>query len=847
MQPQARAMNLAPVKPLTKLGEAVKPREYSNLAEFIRELHLHFKNKNVRVRHEVAEQGRMMANLRSGKLELRRDPLYGTLTLLEPLPHQPRSDMHVYPLAQTNSSQLTSVWTLSRPRVVPRLFGDSDRAQIQTALVQQVIDHYATEYLHDEMFNQRESLSMMDYGTAVYGVYYDLTLNKITSVLPVVADTNKNIFPGYQYCMSCPMEGTPKDFKIKGEMLPRCPQCGTYNVSNALAPQTAKVTEVIGGREFEQGDILIQLEPVPAFNWDMRKLIHESSYVQQAIEIPHRLLESLLNVPIEHISPDAEHGIRVMNDLGSRGGSQPGLGRENLLGNTDQNQEGTLGWQEWYRPEIYAGVRFTSDEKTLSGETIKAGVPLEEYFKESLGVLLIGDDLVIGAFDEKCPLFSSVYHIQSHSGYGKGTGDAIEIAADLTQAHSAALATIKRYGAGGGFVYDKRALTRQEAKRILKPGGMAGADLAKSGAARVEDLIHSVTTNEVNQSNMVMIAQLVNMLNMAFQTTDFTQGVADSRVKVDTLGGQQLLQAQQQQRTAAPLRLKGYAWAMVLEEAVSCFRKHVRIPLYFMTGDNFKLTSGKYISGEDLPKRVRCTFVRDSEIPNNELTRQQNLTTMMQAAPGFGVPFVQLMQMEPRIASWFADEYKTDLPIADYGELLMRCRERLDQVIELAGEEEQVAMLTGFAPDPQMSVERILSQLSPPLDASELYHVIKAQILSDYLDNDEVKEWSPLTQMAVRALIMRHYQLDRDFRYGLQVLEAQGQAGVTGAAMAMAAPAMQAERDQATEDEAMGRAADVIGDEEAHLREQEAADADHGRAVELEQIKQRSKGSASKE
>src|SRR5436190_856527 len=114
--------NLAPIEPLRKLNEADKAWESSTFAQFAREKIQSKLNENFEERRQIAGNALMMSNVRSGKLVLDRDPVYGTLALLPHLPTRNDQDLHVYPLAQVNSSQLTSHWTLSRPRCRVRHF-----------------------------------------------------------------------------------------------------------------------------------------------------------------------------------------------------------------------------------------------------------------------------------------------------------------------------------------------------------------------------------------------------------------------------------------------------------------------------------------------------------------------------------------------------------------------------------------------------------------------------------------------------------------------------------------------------------------------------------------------------
>src|SRR5690606_23054294 len=110
--------------------------------------------------------------------------------------------------------------------------------------------------------------------------------------------------------------------------------CGSYNVSDLVPKQVIEVAEVIGSQMIEQGDIGAELLKIPACNWDMRYLMHESPYFAYRSEVPRRFAESVLGVEVSADDPSTDYGLRVINELGTRGGSIEGLGRENLYGNS---------------------------------------------------------------------------------------------------------------------------------------------------------------------------------------------------------------------------------------------------------------------------------------------------------------------------------------------------------------------------------------------------------------------------------------------------------------------------------------------------------------------------------
>lgn len=835
------AINLAPAYPLLN-ADKPEAKEHSGLCEFLREQFQDVINRNVNERREMNESGKLMANLRSGKLIMKRDPIKGGLALLKPLPTTTRKDRHVYPLAQVNSSQLTSIWTLSRPKAVPRHFGDTNKAQIQHALLQRVIEHYDTEWF-DEMFHQRESLAMMDYGTVVIRLSYDDKLNRITQLRPVIEEREQEIFEGYAFCPHCGFEGSPS--QVVMDPMPRCPDCGSYDVPDPVPPIKGMIPDVAGVEEVHQGDIRIEMLPFPALNWDYRVLPQDSDYLLYRQGVSRRFIESLIGVGVAEQDSSDDEGLRILNELGTRGGSVAGWGRENLHGNHEFRGGQTILDEVYLSPERYAGEKLVKDEKTVTGEVLKKGTYLTDIFPEGICAVGVNEmQTVVGIYAEKRRVVGNVYHIQSESGVGKGTQDAVEVSEHLNIAHSAALAQLKRIGAGGGVWYDKEVMTQAEAMELLKPGRVVGVSMRGTQYNSVEGALHQIRHQEINHSNLAMIAQLSNILNIAFQTTDFTQGVADNRVDVNTATGQQMLLAQNQQRSAAPLRLKGWSRARIFEHLIELFREHKQIPEFFSSSDKFSLSRGRYISGADLPKSVKCDFVPDSEQPTNTFTKRQNAEQMLEKSQYWGVPFAELAMGNPRLATWWAGKFQTDIPLFNEEEILIVCQNRLDSLKEVVVEAEQLVGLTGMAPDPMM-MEEVLSQVRPMLSAAEENLPIKAQILSEYLDDDEVEEWSPLLKQAFEALIWRHHELYNQFQYaqkglqmqgeiGLQQMQMQAQAAAMAPQMEAQAQAQAAAGEEAMLGEGLSRAADMIAAEEDHQRAMEQSEADFARQQQLQ-------------
>jgi hypothetical protein len=827
---QVKNKNFAPVEPLRHLQDRLsdRPYEYSSFASMIREFHMEISARHKDEREEIAESGRRMANVRSGKLLLKRDPLYGGLALVKPLPMRPREDRHVYPLAQTNSSQLTSIWSLSQPRIIPRHFGNTPKAQIQHAIIEQIIAQYGAEHL-DEYFNQRESLSMMDYGTVLIRVFYDQRLNTLVGMKPVIDDVNKTLFEGYQACRNCPHEGKPGDYALKGEAMPRCPDCGSYDITDPLDAVSVQAKQVVGQEEIYQGDIACEMLDVPACNWDMRRLAQDSDFFQFRSEVPVKMIRAMLGIDVPESGPEDDFGLSVLNALGTRGGSTEGYGRENAFGNASFSTNRAIMDEDYFDPSWYSGCRLSKPEIIVGGGEIPAGVPLEEVFPDGICAVGFSDmAILVGAFNEKRRIIGSVYHIQSSSGVGKGTTDAVEIYEQLNSAHSANLAVVKRYGAGGGLAYDKEAVTPKEAAKIMKPGGLAGVKMRSTRYNSVENAFAQIETGQLSQANLTMVAQLANLMNIAFQTTEFTSGLINDNIDINTARGQEMLAAQNQQRSAAPLRMKGYSRARVFEELLDLYREHGQLPRYIGRSDKFALSRGRMVAGADLPKNIKCDFAVDTEIPINRYTKNQNAQNMLEKSQFFGVPFTQLVQMNPRMATWWASSFQADIPLFNEQEILIVCQDRIDNLKEIIPMVEEQIQLSGMQAPPEQLAEQLLDELKREVFVDEENHVLKAEILAEYLDDDEVIEWSPLLKAAVQALIRRHRKYDRDSKLFTAKLMAEGQSEIEQQAaapmMQAQAAAAQAAAEQASKEAAMEQMAELAKEEEAHARDQEAAD-----------------------
>lgn len=787
--------NYAPVKPLQNYGKGKAPDSY--LCQFLKEIHLDISRRDIEIRKQIAEIGQLVAALRAGKEFFVHDPILNRYTLIKQTSQRVNNHRRfVTPLAQLNSATITSIWVSSRPKITVQSFGNSARAQIQQGLIEQVVDYYFSQYI-DDLFEQNESLSLMDYGTVLIYPYYHKHLRQLKYLTPIIKNKRKTVFAGYAFCFECGFEGRP--YKFTKRMPEQCPECGSYNVQIATPDIIAEVPEVEKLREHTQGDICLQLRNVPACNWDIRGFWQDSSYTQYVCEVPLKYVQTALDTEVasemQFSEPSENFGLEIVNEIGKRGGSVRHLGRENItFRSSGTPKEVTYMLETHITPAFYAGVKLPKDEKTVCGEVIPKDTPLEKIFPD--GILYVGFNdysLIAGIYNEKRYGVSSVYHLQSHSGYGKGVSDVIEVVEELNHAHTAALEQLKRFGAGGGIWFDERVLTKAQAQALLKPNGLVAVrNLDRAGYQSVEQAIGQLRHPELNQSTMLMIAQLTNLLNISFMTTDFTSGVANEQVNVNTARGQELLHNIMQQRTVAPLRLKGWSRARLAEQVICLFRDYIRVPKYFKHSDKFSLTKGRYVSGADLPEKVYFTFVYDTELPRNSYFQREAVKTMAREITNLGGSFLQLAEAKPRLVAWWAAKFGVhDLPLLNQNEILMVCLDRLNDIAEKARDTELISALAEFnlnsPEDTAVLSSMILDNLRRPVSVFEESHQLKAEVLTEMMDDDTAVEWTPLTRQTVEALIELHYKYAVESQYISARYQQQAQLNLQAEAQAFQA------------------------------------------------------------
>lgn len=835
-------LNYAPAEPLAQAREIMKGSRTngSSLCSLFREIFEEIEQVDEVAWQQSIEMGQVVSNMRDGKLVMKQD-LTGTGYVF--LPRLPEDqDRSNYPIFPQNSEILKSKWQKARPQVRARCFGDGYKTKLQMSELELCVNSYFKD-IFTKHYELEEALSAQDFGTYITRFWYDDRLNRMQMLAPILQQQSRVVMEGYGACLSCAYEGKPEDFAFKGEMAPRCPDCGSYQTTRMVEPKKVDEFHVTDVEVLSQGDITGALLPFPSCKYDLRKFAHDSSYFKYDQWIPIRLIKNMFGAATM-IAPDVDSdhiGLRVMEALATRGGNIENLGDTSFYGNPQSLNERARYTELWLKPEWYAGFRLDQSEKTLAG-TIPANVPFEKIFPE--GVCLQGFNrmrLITGLHAEEANLVSGVYMLQSFSGIGKGLSDGVDVAKDINELHSMAMAGLKRFGASGVF-YDKSTLSLQNVKKLFQPNQAVPIDLAKNPhISRIDQAVGQIQNNPVNAVLPQYAIQLTNLLNMALMTGDFTQGMTQD-VDINTLGGQQLAHAKMEEQKGAILTMKVFHRERSAEIITKLCRSFLQFEKYFSHDERHGTTKGKWISGANLPERVKFDGVPDSEIPTNTFEKQNAAKEMVEKTGGLA-NLAMIANSDPRLTGWYADQFGAKLPNLDEEEVQLVCIARLDDIKELSG----------IYANP----EEILGQLKKPLNVREYGHLLKAQFLAEILDDDEVSEWNPLAKMTVNALIEAHYTLADEAGYRDASRQQQYQFRLQNEAMqtqyAMQKPMndqqqadRQAEADRQNEQAAIHEVGGRILDDEQkqveHDRQGRRDEEEHRRAIELEQLKQQNSG-----
>ena len=154
-------VNLAPLEPLAQLtGRGDPTWKESTFCDAVKAKYDDYKQRDFQSYYESVNIGRMVANLREGKLLLLRSAVTNAYVFVKP-DGKYQDNKTIGGLFQFYSTKLTAEWLSSRPERDPVITSTDDQIEEYFGAVKIVQDSYDRRFF-DIAYEQRESLSAQD-------------------------------------------------------------------------------------------------------------------------------------------------------------------------------------------------------------------------------------------------------------------------------------------------------------------------------------------------------------------------------------------------------------------------------------------------------------------------------------------------------------------------------------------------------------------------------------------------------------------------------------------------------------------------------------------------------------
>ncbi len=331
---------------------------------------------------------------------------------------------------------------------------------------------------------------------------------------------------------------------------------------------------------------------------------------------------------------------------------------------------------------------------------------------------------------------------------------------EMDDLHSQTMAYLKAHGTPS-WGYNQHMVTEQNARDIGKPRKIIPFDFtnAPDGVKSINEAVQALIPTSPSNAVWQMGEQLENYLQMAFQVTNFSDGLPGVNNKTAT-GAR--LGDQAAQSVLVPQLLNKADHRRRSDKVIyNLFKRYVDKPKFFATRDLNGITAGKNLSGSQFNDvDIDFEIVADSENPKNPLKRQLANSALLQASGGLP-GFLQCVQMNPEMTGAIASSFgANDLPIPKKTDIARVCRKRIEQSKKLLQVELQMqqimAKVTGAPPDNTNLAASIVSQLMPPISSWEPHYQAKISWLAELLDCDEMQFAPQELRYVIEEMIARH-------------------------------------------------------------------------------------------
>ena len=805
--------NLAPVKPLERYLDPAG-KEQKAFPEWVKEKTSTLEQLDQATWVELSLVWQLINMFINGDQLAVRGHRSGTWTKV-PLPTTTTAPVRQQNKLGFYSRVLMSKWVASRTKIKAIAGDDSDQTAGAVRMAQVFADVIQPLVYH-EKFRQQEGLAGQAHGTYARYFFYDEEADGGYTEDPITESKPLQLGNGVGSCYECGYVGDSSEFQAELPMqeeaaeweagieaphppemeaqeppeiefgenaqnLGLCPACGSENIE-IEAPEQAEIEVVTGTQKRKLGQMRVISVPYTELRHEISCSAEESPWMRWKRRI--RMEELKARFPALKIPPtgggnERDPGLAVEEAL-RRSVAQTGAPRTWSAQRGDDQY--TVFTQWWLMPCMYTDYIFPVDVETVAGEIIPMGTKATEMFPDGMYVAMVeGVDSPVQVRNEchKWHWVTAPYHLQMFTGLGIGINDAVEMQRQWNVALSLVFEQI-RSSSLPGWLYDKDAISPDDVRLLGQPQNSVPVSTRnREGVTRLEQLVHQMNPGQLPSHIPWYIGQLdSNMQTSAGALVN--EGVPGMDSKTAT--GAQLMANASNQHNAPEFALKGDADVRSMGVLFELAKKYYVDPRYLPLSGKSGKQDGVWLSVVDFANgQIRWEAVQDTWLPSTRMEKQEAIQNLFLAVGG-PLAFMQLMESKPDIAQQLMETYGVDADAFDdvYAATTILCRQRVDQVKELAASSQEILMqaqqlaqmnpLAMAQPDPmtgqlipvdptQQIAQQIIQSLNPPPVLEEPGHKMAVDWYRQLLIDDEIKEADPLTRACIQALIQTEVQL----------------------------------------------------------------------------------------
>jgi hypothetical protein len=828
--PAHSGVNLAPLKPLLKLGEGEKNTSDSFEAA-VKERFLHYHGLKKETWEEAIAAGEEVANFISGKQFLMPNPFAGGRAWI---PYTVKgkgaeNERRALSIMQYHTSGNLEKWLNSNPDIIVRPGVESDDAHEAAEAAKIIVDHYENKF-YEARITQAECLEGLTFGSYIWRLRVDPTLKSVTAYRQIFENREVRIGKGWGKCGDCPKEGSADEFEDRGEGIYGCPSCG----GEAMVIPQAKdeVPHLVDREKVELGDFRLDLIPFPQCRWDLKYHADESPWLIIRRKTTMAALRQILgNVKLPE-GEMSDPGLDALDRLAYAGQARAGHSASNQRKTAYKDAATVDEW--WASSAEYGDIILQRDAETVSGQVIRANIPLGEQFgdKRVCFLGLNGMSTLLGVYDEDHQdyVVQGKWYAKANSGAGRGLQDLTEVQKVQNSDHQK-IHTFLRGSSTPAMLVASEVLGEEGKSRyIATPGENIPVPLSKlAEGLKLNDLVAPafVPTGVHPQFFEFTYNRLGEFAQFASHFLPFTSGMPGVDNKTAT--GANITQAATNALYTPVLSVKGEIRKLVAEKLIKLYPKHFPVERYFPLGGKHSQHSGKYLSGANLNTDLVFEVVTDSWLPRNSYTRRQDYISVIQMFGGV-LGWLEARKADPVRTADIERAFDLEVESEAKNVAESLCFRRVRQMQQAANLINDPLMLVGVQQGTQLdpatgqpvpTAQLVITgqgAIQPPVSQAEPAHAIKRQWLMEWLDSDDGLDAPAHVRQAVEVLVMLHTQLDMQ-----QASLLAGQAGAVQ--LAGQQPQMQAQQEMQA----------AQGQQEVAQREQEmglqAAEAIGGQAL----------------